>query len=55
MTIVVINWMKWKFLIQKGQTPPPCKLATTAMNIFIFNEKLQKYLDEKEIEYTLKK
>jgi len=51
--IVVEDWQKWKFLIQKGKIPPPHKIATRSMNVFVFDEKLKEFLEENEIKYSV--
>jgi hypothetical protein len=52
-TIVVINWQRWKYLIQKGRVPPPLERIGKSENVFKFTLKLEEYLNMNEIDYSI--
>jgi hypothetical protein len=52
-TIVVINWQRWKYMIQKGRVPPPLERIGKSENVFKFTLKLEEYLNMNEIDYSI--
>jgi hypothetical protein len=53
-SIIVLDWQKWKWKIQKKVLPPEHQTRTgKPVNVFKFTPELEKYLMENEIKYTI--
>ena len=52
-TIIVINWQRWKYMIQIGRVIPPVERTGKSENVFKFTVQLEEYLKKNEINYKI--